>query len=31
LCLAHALDDIGLTVHHQSKIAEYEQRHAIAA
>jgi 3-isopropylmalate/(R)-2-methylmalate dehydratase small subunit len=29
-CLLHGLDDIGLTLEHESKIAEYEQLHGIA-
>jgi 3-isopropylmalate/(R)-2-methylmalate dehydratase small subunit len=29
-CLLHGLDDIGLTLEHEAKIAAYEQAHAIA-
>jgi 3-isopropylmalate/(R)-2-methylmalate dehydratase small subunit len=29
-CLLHGLDDIGLTLEHESKIAEYERVHGIA-
>jgi len=29
-CLLHGLDDIGLTLEHADKIAEYERAHAIA-
>jgi 3-isopropylmalate/(R)-2-methylmalate dehydratase small subunit len=29
-CLLHGLDDIGLTLAHEKKIAEYEQAHGIA-
>jgi 3-isopropylmalate/(R)-2-methylmalate dehydratase small subunit len=29
-CLLHGLDDIGLTLEHEDKIAEYEQAHGIA-
>jgi 3-isopropylmalate/(R)-2-methylmalate dehydratase small subunit len=29
-CLLHGLDDIGLTLEHEGKIAEYEQSHGIA-
>jgi 3-isopropylmalate/(R)-2-methylmalate dehydratase small subunit len=29
-CLLHGLDDIGLTLEHESKIAEYESAHGIA-
>jgi 3-isopropylmalate/(R)-2-methylmalate dehydratase small subunit len=30
-CLLHGLDDIGLTLEHESKIADYEQAHGIAS
>jgi 3-isopropylmalate/(R)-2-methylmalate dehydratase small subunit len=30
-CLLHGLDDIGLTLEHESKIAEYERLHNIAS
>jgi 3-isopropylmalate/(R)-2-methylmalate dehydratase small subunit len=30
-CLLHGLDDIGLTLKHESKISEYEQKHGIAS
>jgi 3-isopropylmalate/(R)-2-methylmalate dehydratase small subunit len=29
-CLLHGLDDIGLTLEHEAKIAEYEHAHGIA-
>jgi 3-isopropylmalate/(R)-2-methylmalate dehydratase small subunit len=29
-CLLHGLDDIGLTLEHENKIAEYEHAHGIA-
>jgi 3-isopropylmalate/(R)-2-methylmalate dehydratase small subunit len=29
-CLLHGLDDIGLTLEHEDKIAAYEQAHGIA-
>ena len=29
-CLLHGLDDIGLTLQHESKIAEYEKAHGIS-
>jgi 3-isopropylmalate/(R)-2-methylmalate dehydratase small subunit len=29
-CLLHGLDDIGLTLEHEAKIAAYEQAHGIA-
>jgi 3-isopropylmalate/(R)-2-methylmalate dehydratase small subunit len=30
-CLLHGLDDIGLTLEHESKIADYERTHGIAS
>ncbi len=30
-CLLHGLDDIGLTLEHEDKIAAYERAHAIAS
>jgi 3-isopropylmalate/(R)-2-methylmalate dehydratase small subunit len=30
-CLLHGLDDIGLTLEHEAKIAAYEQAHGIAS
>ena len=30
-CLLHGLDDIGLTLEHEDKIADYERAHAIAS
>ena len=29
-CLLHGLDDIGLTLEHEAKIAAYERDHSIA-